>query len=518
MAFLSILGLAVFLHGNSDHRHQSDSSNSSSSSDPLAKATTSEATSISPTDTLFDDPSLPADAKDVIISAGFECSLPAVKIVKLTPSQYEVQSTQKVATGGFYLLLRLDGVAGRTVQLDFKGSPFDKWGTATPQYTYAADLNHLTGFQSTTQPSTQPREEYRARSRAIDKPALPDTNGQQWHFFSNVWHESGEICLRQKFEQDSAFIALRVPYTPEYNDAYLATLQRNPNVEVIEVGKSKENRPLKIVKIANEVRPLGQQKPCILIYAREHPDEQDCSWIAQGAVDFLASDDAQARAVRERADFVIIPLLDPDGAASATHENIISTFDVDKGTPESLAYAAWFKKWVDEGRRLDLAIALHNPPPGAAFNVACPMMEPEEWRFKQCLQLHAVILDNLRKSGYTVRTDPWGKGSASQRLSGWLSSNYGTLVQPYEVNSLTPRQQLDLAQLREIGKIMACATSLYLSSDQAKMLFAQVDQTRKQRNEWQAKTSPSSEASNNALRAEFTYQLNADQRARVLSR
>jgi hypothetical protein len=91
-------------------------------------------------------------------------------------------------------------------------------------------------------------------------------------------------------------------------------------------------------------------------------------------------------------------------------------------------------------------------------------------------------------------------------------------VQPYEVNSLTPRQQLDLAQLREIGKIMACATSLYLSSDQAKMLFAQVDQTRKQRNEWQAKTSPSSEASNNALRAEFTYQLNADQRARVLSR
>jgi hypothetical protein len=42
---------------------------------------------------------------------------------------------------------------------------------------------------------------------------------------------------------------MKYPYTPKYNENWLATLKGNPHVKVMTIGKSAEGRPLQIVQI-----------------------------------------------------------------------------------------------------------------------------------------------------------------------------------------------------------------------------------------------------------------------------
>jgi len=418
-----------------------------------------------------------------------------VKVTTVAPDHYKVESTQQVGTGGYYLLLKLTGLKGRAVTIDLCGAPFDGWGCPVGQYGYVSDLGQLAGFESPPEPATQPaaaaslpvssasapvRPEYRARPRTGDLAALPDTSRQAWHFFSGVHREPGTLALKQTFTEDTAYLAFRVPYTPEYNQNYLARLLGNPNVEVIEIGKSNAGRPLQLVKTRGTSED-ETRKPCVLIYAREHCDEQDSSWIAQGAIDFLASNDPQAQALREQCTFLVVPLLDPDGAVAGVHAHIISGFGPGDETPDSLLYAAWFKKWVDEGKRLDIALNLHNPPLSAAFHVACPMMEPELERLGDCMALHASVRGALTAAGYQVRNTPWTTGHLTPRLCGWLAKCFGTLPLPYEVNSATPKRQLNLAEVRGIGRAMVLGSAQFVSSDPGKTLLAQVDEVRQRR-------------------------------------
>jgi hypothetical protein len=415
--------------------------------------------------------------EEVMLTSGFECSR-ALGISQTAPLQFVVRSIDQVATGGFYFLLHIRGVKGSTITFRLNGAPFMRWGQSVPQYGYVRNLATLNGFQSN---DTHTSLTMHLAARPTSGPALPDTSSQSWHYFEKTWREADAICVSQHFEEDAAYIAFRVPYTPQFNEAYLENFRDNPNVELISVGSSAEGRPLRLLRLSAGDPESERSKPCILIYAREHPDEQDASWVTQGMLDFLVSEAPEAQRLRQAVTYLVIPLFDPDGATSATHENIISGFSAVSKTPETIAYANWFKKWVDEDRRLDLTVDLHDPMPGAAYHVACPQMEGEEPRLRQSMLLHEKIRAALSAQGYRVRVTPWGKGRLNERLMGYLSENYGTLGLPYEINSLTPMQQLNLAQLRTLGRTLITSASEYLISDAAKPLLADVDRARQER-------------------------------------
>src|SRR5205823_6181753 len=101
---------------------------------------------------------------------------------------------------------------------------------------------------------------------ARNGPLLPDTGGQQWHYMPDVWAEGGSrLCFVHRFERD-AYVAMRVPYTPKYNEAYLASLRGRGGVEVGTIGQSREGKPLQVVKLGSGD---PTKTPCVLIYARE---------------------------------------------------------------------------------------------------------------------------------------------------------------------------------------------------------------------------------------------------------
>jgi cytosolic carboxypeptidase protein 2/3 len=54
-------------------------------------------------------------------------------------------------------------------------------------------------------------------------------------------------------------------------------------------------------------------RKAVVITSRVHPGESNSSFIMQGILDFLVSDDEGARYLRNNFVFKIVPMLNPDG-------------------------------------------------------------------------------------------------------------------------------------------------------------------------------------------------------------
>jgi AraC-like DNA-binding protein len=371
-------------------------------------------------------------------------------------------------------MFRIEGAAGRTLTLDLLDAPLDKWSTLNPVFSSVEDIHAIESFETREAPS-------RARPlRAPNGPLLPDTSGQKWRFVRDVTVEEGTLRLTQRFESDLVWLAMKYPYTCGYNDRFLDSLARRrlPFVEVIEIARSKEGRPVRLVRIGTGGE---DRKPCVLIYAREHPTEHDTSWVAEGVVRFLVSGAPETHAVLQRFTFLVIPMLDPDGAAASKYENVIATFADGMATPESLGVAAWFKRWVDEGKRLDLCFALHNVESAESPHVACPMMEPASARLEECRRVHSAVTEIMRREDYEVQAGSWQKSHCLFRLSGFSARYYGALPVPYEVNSQAPSRHLTLEELREMGACFVRAAARHLRSSEGRRLIADVTRLRLER-------------------------------------
>jgi len=86
---------------------------------------------------------------------------------------------------------------------------------------------------------------------AFNGPPLSPTDGQAWHFIPTVWSDAYTLSFVQHFDTDSVYVAMRVPYTPSYNERYLRQLAANPLAKVVTVGLSAQNRPLYLVQIGS---------------------------------------------------------------------------------------------------------------------------------------------------------------------------------------------------------------------------------------------------------------------------
>lgn len=66
-------------------------------------------------------------------------------------------------------------------------------------------------------------------------------------------------------------------------------------------------------------RLIQQKKKAVVITARVHPGETPSSWMMKGFMDYLTGDSNQARELREKFIFKLVPMLNPDGVS----ENIL---------------------------------------------------------------------------------------------------------------------------------------------------------------------------------------------------
>ena len=74
-----------------------------------------------------------------------------------------------------------------------------------------------------------------------------------------------------------------------------------------------------------------------VITARVHPGEAQSSWICQGLVEFLLSDDPDAISIRKNFIIKIVPMLNPDGVIYGNYRTSLLGFDLNR-------------RWIDPSR------------------------------------------------------------------------------------------------------------------------------------------------------------------------
>jgi hypothetical protein len=196
-----------------------------------------------------------------------------------------------------------------------------------------------------------------------------------WHYFSEMtWDDvAKEGTVRLKPESDSVWIATIPPYPHSRLLGLLREIESRPHVRVESMGRSVHGRDLPIVTITNFERSDAGKKT-VWLQSRQHAWESLTSFISEGAIKFVASDDPAARELRDKCVFVFTPMLDPDGCATGGVRFNANGYDVNRHWDEvdlrdprwlKDAPEIWYPKkavrdFVNSGRRVDLMVNLHN--------------------------------------------------------------------------------------------------------------------------------------------------------------
>lgn len=128
-------------------------------------------------------------------------------------------------------------------------------------------------------------------------------------------YKDGKLTIVAELECDTIQIAYFAPYSYERHQDLLAAVQTHPLVSVEHLGETLDKRDLTLVKIADGDSSSDKSKRNIWITARQHPGETMAEWLVEGLLySLLDSDNATAKQLLEKANFYIVPNMNPDGS------------------------------------------------------------------------------------------------------------------------------------------------------------------------------------------------------------
>ena len=106
------------------------------------------------------------------------------------------------------------------------------------------------------------------------------------------------------------------PYTFTQLNKYLSSLNSHKNILRLDyIGQTLDGIQIRMLIITNfnDSFEILANKKAIIFTGRVHPGESNSSYVIQGLIDFLLSNDPKAESLRKHYIFKIIPMLNPDG-------------------------------------------------------------------------------------------------------------------------------------------------------------------------------------------------------------
>ena len=89
------------------------------------------------------------------------------------------------------------------------------------------------------------------------------------------------------------------------------------------LGTSDQGRDIELLTITNDAS-TDPDKEDIFIIGRQHSAENGSSYMIQGLIDFLISDDVDAATLRDRYTWYIVPMATPTASPSANRARRLS--------------------------------------------------------------------------------------------------------------------------------------------------------------------------------------------------
>jgi hypothetical protein len=200
-------------------------------------------------------------------------------------------------------------------------------------------------------------------------------DGEHWRSVPDVkWDDNAkEATIRLKPEGDSIWIAHQQPYTTSQLRSLLEQINRSDSARVEVIGKTVRGRDLNLITVTDFDVP-DRDKVTVWLQSRQHAWESGTSFVMEGALKFVTSDDPDARSLRRKVVFKFTPMVDPDGCAGGQVRFNANGYDVNRHWDEvdlrkkqylALMPEIWYVKKaicseVEAGRKVQLLVNLHN--------------------------------------------------------------------------------------------------------------------------------------------------------------
>lgn len=205
-----------------------------------------------------------------------------------------------------------------------------------------------------------------------DAPPFVSRDGRTWQHLPAISFDRAKAEASFTFtpESDPVWVAHIEPYTVSRLEAFLRGLAGRPECRTEMIGKTVEGRDLYLLTLTNPA-VADDGKRVIWLMCRQHAWESGTSYVGEGAIRFLLSDDAKA--LRDQVVWKILPMMDPDGVVHGGVRFNRNGYDVnrnwdtaDPANPESrrLMPEICAAKRAMQGQRMDFFLTLHNQEKG----------------------------------------------------------------------------------------------------------------------------------------------------------
>lgn len=279
----------------------------------------------------------------------------------------------------------------------------------------------------------------------ICRPVASSDGGETWAPINGgAEFASPEFVFTHTLGGDPELIAYCYPHTHSRVVSCIASWESHPDVAHSVVGQSVQGRDIDLLTITADPDAPHPDRLGFWIIVREHAAEVTGSWMLEGFMDFMLSDDPRAESLRDRSVTNVIPMINPDGVAIGNYRdnamgvnlNVVWGHPASSECTEVAAVTDAIGAWVDEGNSFDLFVSLHSAS-AVTFNwayhpsddihpplAADPEGYPSELkRFLDIVEANAP--DFLASEGVSGST----RADVSRQ---WAMFNYGVLSLLFE--------------------------------------------------------------------------------------
>jgi murein tripeptide amidase MpaA len=138
---------------------------------------------------------------------------------------------------------------------------------------------------------------------------------ETWRRVDTTSYADGILAIQHTPERDAVWYAYFAPYSMERHHDLIARCTGSPRVRHEVLGRTLDGQDLDLLRVTDHgAEPQPSKKRCWL-FARQHPGETMAEHFMEGLLGrLLDASDPVARELLRRADFWIVPNMNPDGS------------------------------------------------------------------------------------------------------------------------------------------------------------------------------------------------------------
>ena len=258
-------------------------------------------------------------------------------------------------------------------------------------------------------------------------------DGRVWNTVPTESLPGNRVQLPVEMRGPALYVARMEPYRLSDLARLLESIRSHPLARITTIGKTAEGRDLEIVRIGNPAAPYR-----VFVRARAHPWEAGSNWVAEGLIQRLLRDDAEAKRFLRLYSVTVLPMANKDGVARGRTRFNLRGRDLNRNwdkpadpelAPENAVLERWLEGEIAAGRRPHLALELHNDGNGRLHVSRPPVPELDRH-----LARMAIFEELLRsKTWFTEGSTNAAFRNSGTLGDGWLE-RYGIDAAVHEFN------------------------------------------------------------------------------------